>query len=247
MSEEADALRELAANRGCRLRSSRRRKPGGDHGRYGLIDTKTGRRVFGFGEAGLTATAEEIREFLRGGSASGWKTSLGGDGVRRKPKPRAKPSEPAEAKLATAAEPKPLRIREATPRDSEALAELISALGYEAEPADVRRRLAALRKAGEAPLVAEKEGLVGCLTWHVTPVLHRPGPVGRITLLVVAEKERGNGIGTALVEAVEARLTGLGCVLIEVTSNVKRLRAHSFYERLGFERTSYRFGKPLEG
>ena len=246
MSEEADALRALAANRGCKLRSSRRRKPGGDHGRYGLIDAKTGREVFGFGEEGLTASPEEIREFLRGGSASGWKTSLGGERVRRKAKPSSAEAQPT-AEPEPEPEPKPLRIREAAPRDSDALAELISSLGYDGAPAEVRRRLAAMRKAGEPPLVADREGLVGLLTWHVTPVIHRPGPVGRITLLVVTESERGNGIGTALVEEVEARLADLGCVLIEVTSNVKRMRAHSFYERLGFERTSYRFGKPLGG
>ena len=74
MSEESDALREMAANRGCRLRRSRRRKPGGDYGRYGLIDAKTGREVFGFGPDGLTASADDLRAFLRGGSASGWAT-----------------------------------------------------------------------------------------------------------------------------------------------------------------------------
>ena len=43
MSEQDDALREMAANRGCKLVKSRRRKPGGDFGRYGLKDAKTGK------------------------------------------------------------------------------------------------------------------------------------------------------------------------------------------------------------
>jgi ribosomal protein S18 acetylase RimI-like enzyme len=43
----------------------------------------------------------------------------------------------------------------------------------------------------------------------------------------------------------ESRLAALGCGLVEVTSNMKRGRAHSFYERLGYERTSYRFAKAL--
>src|SRR5688500_8823442 len=57
--EEVEALREMAANRGCRLVRSRRRKPGGDFGRMGLADLKSGREVFGFGKKGLEATPEE--------------------------------------------------------------------------------------------------------------------------------------------------------------------------------------------
>lgn len=237
MSAETDALRELAANRGCRLRSSRRRKPGGDHGRFGLVDAKNGREVFGFGDKGLTATAEEIEAFLRGGAAASWKSSVGKLPRKKREKARPKPRPGPEL-------PK-LAVREAKPKDAEAIAALLDQLGYETTAAAARKRIAALAKAGEPVLVADKGAVVGVLTWHVTPVVHRPKPVGRLTLLAVAEGERGAGIGAALVEAAEARLKKAGCGLVEVTSNVKRLRAHAFYERLGYERTSYRFARPL--
>lgn len=267
MSEEDDALRELAANRGCKLTKSRRRKAGGDYGRYGLKDAKTGREVFGFGADGLTATPEEIRSFLRGGGASTWRTSLGkalkappaepapAPTKRRSepdtPEPRAAPRPPPAAPSTPPPKPKPpppepkLVIREAKPRDAEALAELISALGYDVTAADLRRRLAGLGKAGQQALVAEKGELLGLLTTAVTVVLHRPRPVARISLLVVDEKARGTGIGTVLVAEAADRLAARGCGLLEVTSNMKRLRAHGFYERLGFERSSYRFVKSL--
>jgi len=239
MSEADDALREMAANRGCRLTKSRRRKPGGDYGRYGLKDAKTGKAVFGFGDQGLTATAAEA--FLRGGAASSWKSSLGAAGKGKAPPRRSqakpKPAEPEPAKMPT--------IREARPGDAEAIAKLLGELGYEAGAGEVRRRIAQLRKAGEPPLVAERGAVVACLTWHVTPVLHRPRPVGRLTMMVVAEEARGGGIGASLLAAAEARLRERGCGLVEVTSNMKRLRAHDFYRRLGFERTSYRFVKSL--
>lgn len=270
MSEQDDALREMAANRGCKLVKSRRRKPGGDFGRYGLKDAKSGKELLGFGPKGLTATAEEIEEYLRGDASSSWKSSLRIAGPAAAPAPRrcreAKPArttrkrswqappEPARPEKASAQRkkvkppepPKPPKIREGRPADAGTIAELLVQLGYDVAPADVRRRLEALRKSGEPPLVADRGGVIGCLTWHVTPVIHRPRPVGRITMLVVAEAERGAGIGAALVEAAEALLRTRGCGLVEVTSNMKRMRAHAFYERLGYERTSYRFAKVLQ-
>ena len=112
--------------------------------------------------------------------------------------------------------------------------------------ADAKRRLARLKKGGEPLLVAERGGVIGCLTWHITPVVHRPRPVGRITMMVVAEAARSEGVGAALVAEAEARLKAAGCGLIEVTSNIKRLRAHNFYEKLGYARTSYRFARQLQ-
>jgi GNAT superfamily N-acetyltransferase len=61
--------------------------------------------------------------------------------------------------------------------------------------------------------------------------------------MVVTEARRGQGIGKALVRAVEAKCAALDCVLVEVTSNVRREQAHRFYEGLGYERTSVRFAK----
>jgi ribosomal protein S18 acetylase RimI-like enzyme len=231
-----DGLRDLAGNRGCKLVRSRIRTPGrGDHGRFGLKDAKTGREVFGFGKKGLTATPEEIEAFLRGDEAAAWKSSVGKT-RRAAPAAKATPAPKPEPKLV---------LREARPRDVEAIAALIAALGYEANVADVRKRLAALVKAGQQALVADKGAILGVLTTSMTLVLHRPKPVGRISMLVVAEEARGAGIGTALVAEAEKRLAAKGCGMIEVTSNRQRLRAHNFYERLGYERTSYRFAKPL--
>jgi GNAT superfamily N-acetyltransferase len=231
---DADALRDMAENRGCKLVRSRVRTPGrGDYGRFGLKDAKSGRKLLGFGKKGLTASAEEVEAYLRGNAAATWKSAVG---KVRKTAPKAEPKPKPAPKLI---------LREAKPKDGGAMAVLIQALGYEVTPADVRRRMAALAKAGHPPLVAERGTLIGVLTTTVTMVLHRPRPVGRITLLVVAEDARGEGIGAALVAQAEKRLAARGCGLVEVTSNRKRLRAHTFYERLGYERTSYRFAKAL--
>ncbi|HEY5723102.1 MAG TPA: GNAT family N-acetyltransferase [Allosphingosinicella sp.] len=272
--EEVEALREMAANRGCRLVRSRRRKPGGDFGRLGLADLKSGKQVFGFGGKGLEATPQEVATFLRGSMTSTWKKSLAAAGKagpsrpasepkakapaktpaepkrRRAPAPEASPPRPkaqAAAPRKPAPAPPALRIRRADAVDGEAIAPLLAELGYEVGSDDLADRIGMLSRMGEPVLVAKLgDAVVGCLTWHVVPVIQRPRPVGRITMLVVTGKARRRGVGRALVEAAETRLRQRGCGLVEVTSNVKLRGAHAFYEHLGFERTSHRFAKPLE-
>jgi GNAT superfamily N-acetyltransferase len=137
-------------------------------------------------------------------------------------------------------------IRLALLSDVPELARLFSELGYEI-PLDVlAKRLAAFDSAGEKAIVAADDAssrLLGVATLHVTPVLHRAGPVGRVTALVVDASLRGRGIGRSLMEAAERWTAEQGCVLIEVTSNQRRADAHKFYEGLGYERTSFRFAR----
>ena len=217
---ESDAmLREMAANRGCRLVKSRRRKPGGDYGRYGLKDSGTGKEVLGFGKAGLTATPEEIEDFLRGGAAAEWKRSLGAAGkpkrsatAKRRPAPPPPPPPPSKPKRT---EPLPLRVREADSADAESVAALIAEPDAEA----VADRLTLLARGGEPVLVARRgEALLGCAAWHVEPSLHRARPLGRITLLAVAAR---SGAGKILTEAAEARLRARGCDRIELAKDAR--------------------------
>jgi GNAT superfamily N-acetyltransferase len=99
---------------------------------------------------------------------------------------------------------------------------------------------------GRAVLVAERDGaVVGCLSTSVMRVLHRPAPVGRISMMVVDEALRSQGIGAALVREAERVLAEQGCYMIEVTSHVRRTEAHRFYEKLGYDKTSVRLARML--
>ena len=139
-------------------------------------------------------------------------------------------------------------IRPAAEADVPALAELIRQLGYDETAETVAARLAALEASGQVALVAELDGrAVACLATSIMPVLHRPKPVGRMSMVVVEQGLRGRRIGEQLVRAGEAWLKDRGCGLIEVTSNVKRTDAHRFYERLGYEKTSWRFAIDDDG
>jgi predicted N-acetyltransferase YhbS len=139
-----------------------------------------------------------------------------------------------------------IEIRAAELHDAPAISELLSELGFPSSAAVVSERLEALSVAGESILVAVRGGeVLGLLTLHITPVLHRPTPVGRLTALVVTVRERGKGVGRLLVNAAEQFFAARGCELVEVTSNLRLADAHSFYRRLGYEATSLRFKKSL--
>ena len=137
-----------------------------------------------------------------------------------------------------------LGIRPAETADRAAIASLIDALGYAVTVEEVEARLGLIQEAGQAVLVAELDGrVVGCLSTSVMHVLHRPAPVGRISMMVVDENHRGQGIGAQMVRETERLLAAKGCQLVEVTSNNRRTDAHRFWESNGYERTSSRFAK----
>ena len=68
-------LRELAASRGLTLVKGKGRLVGKhDYGKYGLQNARTGHKVMGFGNRGVTATLDEVESFLCGGED--WEASL---------------------------------------------------------------------------------------------------------------------------------------------------------------------------
>lgn len=143
--------------------------------------------------------------------------------------------------------PPAFTIRFAQSSDLREMARLFGQLGYDISVDVLARRLESFLQAGEMTLVAEDDAAPGRLlavgTLHATPVLHRAGPVGRVSALVVDSDVRGRGIGRAMMAAAEQWAVERGCVLIEVTSNQRREDAHRFYEGLGYERTSFRFAR----
>jgi GNAT superfamily N-acetyltransferase len=138
-------------------------------------------------------------------------------------------------------------LREARPDDAAELARLISQLEHPTADEDVVAQWPAFTASGNSALVmARGDGtLSGVAVLHLTHTLHRRAPVGRITALVVDAPDRGRGVGRALVAAAEERLRRAGCGLLEITSHVRLVDAHAFYDHLGYEHTSHRFAKTL--
>jgi GNAT superfamily N-acetyltransferase len=140
----------------------------------------------------------------------------------------------------------PPTIRDAVAADSEAIANLLGQLGYPAGPDAVEARLERLRIVGDRVVVAEVDGHVaGLAQLHVSPSLEYDRPAAKLAALVVDESRRGEGIGRALVEEMEAEARARGCVLLFLTTAARREDAHAFYERVGLQETGKRFAKEL--
>lgn len=248
-----DGLAETARNRGLKLVRSRVRTPGKRRfGKVGLTDAR-GKPVFGMDAKGPIGEPDEVAEHLRNLGARDWGASLDVAVLERKKKlrrPAANDTEPPP-KPQTPVAPKPKKkpspkLRAAKPSDAPALVELIHELSHDLTEKQVRRNLAALKKAGETPLVATLDKkIVGLCGVSRRVVIHRPAPLGRITALVVNKEAQGLGIGRMLVEAAEQWMRKEGCQLVEVTSNDRLAAAHAFYRHMGYGRSSIRFFKKL--
>lgn len=96
-------------------------------------------------------------------------------------------------------------------------------------------------------VVAERAGrTVGTLQLTVVPGLSRRGMTRTIIEAVrIRTDERGNGLGTAMIEWAVGRSRELGAELVQLTSDASRTDAHRFYERLGFTRSHAGFKRAL--
>jgi len=101
---------------------------------------------------------------------------------------------------------------------------------------------------GNELLVAELDGeIVGCLQLTTIPGLSRMGMVrAQLEGVRVSSAHRGRRIGEALVQAAMHRAKELGCSVVQLTTDRRRVDAHRFYERLGFETTHVGMKRALE-
>lgn len=139
-------------------------------------------------------------------------------------------------------------IREPRHSDASAIASLLVELGHPAKPEEIPARLDELELDGKvsAAWVAELDGqAVGLATARKFPAIHQSAPVAWLTVLVVAERVRGRGIGQQLVRLAEEWARDRGAAKLALTSALHRVEAHEFYKRLGYAHTGVRLAKSL--
>ncbi len=140
-----------------------------------------------------------------------------------------------------------LNIRKATAADATAIAKLSGQLGYPADAAAMTERLGRiLPRNDHVVFVAETTEIVGWTHAGQHEILEA-GTLCEIWGLVVANGQRGQGVGRRLIEAVEDWARQRGLTDVSVRSNVIRPESHPFYERIGFARykTQHAYRKRL--
>ena len=140
-------------------------------------------------------------------------------------------------------------VRPAAAADAAAISVLLNELGYPLDVTQVKNNISLLSvSANDAIFVAEaSSSVVGVLSFHVMPLFHVVGNLGRISSLVISSQWQRRGIGSSsrLVKAAEEFGLSKGCLRIEVTSGDYRVDAHAFYQKLGYRIDERRFIKRL--
>lgn len=96
--------------------------------------------------------------------------------------------------------------------------------------------------------VAEEGGKIKGLAvvWYRESLSHG-GLVALIDEFIVAEGERGRGIGTRLMEYVVESCFQRGCIEVEVVTEADNFAARDFYHKLGFYEVGILLEKDREG
>jgi len=144
-----------------------------------------------------------------------------------------------------------MSLRRARPGDWQGIRSLLDQLEYPGTEAFLKARVAAMvDHPDEVLMVYEEEGgggiagfpgeeepgrILGFISLHFIPQIALAGDFARISYFSVDSAARSRGIG----QEMEAYCTRLarerGCELIEVHCHTRRVRAHAFYARQGYE------------
>lgn len=91
-------------------------------------------------------------------------------------------------------------------------------------------------------VAVDDKGIAGSLALLIMDNLAHRGAGSAIVEDVVVDPARhGHGVGTALMRDAMARAMAKGCYKLVLSSNMKRTRAHAFYDGLGFRRHGISF------
>ena len=142
-----------------------------------------------------------------------------------------------------------LTIREAKADDNMSIYELIkNELGYQQlDYEKLLDRLEAMEQDDKhltivAVAGGRVVGFIGILRGIAYNIV---GEYIQIVAFAVVDDLQNKGIGTQLLNWVENYALDRNIRVFEVSSNMRRLDAHSFYEKNGYTRTSYSFKKTL--
>jgi len=141
-----------------------------------------------------------------------------------------------------------MTVRTASPNDAEQLVPLFTQLGYPTEATEIRRRLQRNATTEYAAWVFEAvsgSGVIGFAAGHLLLPYENDAAAAQLMILVVDERHRASGAGTALVNQFESWATSRGASRSIVSSGLDRVATHDFYIQRGYKHTGVRFGRQL--
>ncbi|MEJ5285327.1 MAG: GNAT family N-acetyltransferase [Brevinematia bacterium] len=138
-------------------------------------------------------------------------------------------------------------IREAIESDIETILSLYSSLEDKDEGLSKEKAIEIFEKMKTYPYhkvyVVENEGkIVGTFVLTILDYFaHNGKRAGVLEDVVVDERERSKGIGKLMLNFAIEECRKNNCYKLALSSNIKRERAHSFYEKNGFKLHGYSF------
>jgi GNAT superfamily N-acetyltransferase len=142
-----------------------------------------------------------------------------------------------------------MSIRSAQSSDGPAIEQLLDQLGYTGTSRFLPQKLARmLADPDERILVYETAaGVVAFVSVHFVPQIAVTGDFARISYFSVDDSVRGQGIGREMEDYIVMLAEERGCDRIEVHCHERRVDAHRFYFRQGFEESPKYLMKRLTG
>jgi len=140
-----------------------------------------------------------------------------------------------------------MQIREAKESDIETILSLYSSLEDKDEGLSKEKAIEIFEKMKTYPYhkvyVVENEGkIVGTFVLTILDYFaHNGKRAGVLEDVVVDERERSKGIGKLMLNFAIEECRKNNCYKLALSSNIKRERAHSFYEKNGFKLHGYSF------
>jgi len=94
-------------------------------------------------------------------------------------------------------------------------------------------------------VLKDEETVMGFASVKLMDDFYVQGKIAILSELVIDKSGRGQGLGEILLNEVIIQIKERGCEELQFNSSMKRLKAHSFYESLGFNKTAYYFWKQI--
>lgn len=147
----------------------------------------------------------------------------------------------------------PLTLRKAVAADIPLLVELYAAMDGE-PPLTLETAVALFEQIEQVPdysiyLASLNAEVIGTFSLLLAPTFMHRG-LHRFALLdavMVKPDFRGQGLGKAMVQAALHISREQGCYKLMLSSNLKRDRAHQFYQSLGFRQHGWSFSLDMNG